>query len=64
MHNYKFLVFLGVNNTKYPADNYKGLILPNFRFSQTKSLSTYYLTSVNLYIKKNLKLIPGSKSTI
>ena len=63
MHNYSFPFFLGINNTKYPADNYKGLILPNLKFSQTKSLSTCCLTSINLYIKKNLRLIPSSKST-
>ena len=64
MCNYKFPFFLGINNTKYPANNYKGLILPNLRFLQTKSFSAYYLTSINLYIRKNLRLIPGSGLTI
>ena len=63
MHNYNFLFFLGVNNTEYPINNCKGLILPNLRFSQIKSLNTYYSTSINLYIKKNLGLIPGFRST-
>ena len=64
IYNYNFLFFFGLNNTGYPVDNYKGLILPNFRFFWTKSLNAYYLTSVNLYIRKNLRLIPGFKSTI
>ena len=64
MYSLNFLFFLGVNNTGYPANNYKGLILPTFRFSWINSFSTYYLTSVNLYIRKNLGLVPGSRSTI
>ena len=64
MYNYNFLFFLGVNNTGYPTNNYKDLILPNLRFSQIKSLSAYYSTSISLYIGKNLRLIPGSRSTI
>ena len=64
MYNYSFLFFFSVNNTKYPVNNYKGLILPNLKFSWIKSLSIYYLTSVNLYIRKNFRLIPGFKSTI
>ena len=63
MYNYNFLFFLGINNTKYPANNYKSLILPNLRFSLIKSLSAYYSTSISLYIRKNLRLIPSSKST-
>ena len=63
MYNYSFLFFLGINNTGYLTNNYKGLILLNPRFSKIKSCSTYYLTSVSLYIKKNLRLIPSFKST-
>ncbi len=64
MYNCNFLFFFGVNNTRYPTNNYKDLILFNFRFSWTKSLNTCYSISINLYIRKNLRLIPGSRSTI
>ena len=57
MHILNFLFFLNINNIKYPTNNYKGLILPNYRFSFINSLNTYYFISVNLYIKKNLRLI-------
>ena len=57
MYIFNFPFFLGINNTKYPTNNYKNLILPNYRFSLIKSLSTYYFISINLYIRKNLKLI-------
>ena len=59
MYILSFPFFLGINNTKYPANNYKGLIFPNYRFSFTNSLSTYYSVSVNLYVGKNLRLIFG-----
>ena len=58
------MFFLGVNNIRYPTNNYKDLILSNLRFFWINSFSACYLTSVNLYIRKNLKLIPGSRSTI
>ena len=61
MHIFNFLFFLNINNIKYPTNNYKGLILFNCRFSFINFLSTYYSISVNLYIKKNLKLIPSFK---
>ena len=51
------MFFLGINNTKYLTNNYKSLIFPNCRFSLINSLSTYYFVSINLYIKKNLRLI-------
>ena len=57
MHIFKFPFFLSINNTKYPADDCKGLILFNYKFSLINSLSTYYSIFINLYIKKNLKLI-------
>jgi len=28
-----FLFFLGINNTRYPANNYNGLIYPFYKFS-------------------------------
>ena len=64
MYNYSFPFFFSVNNTGYPANNYKNLILSNLRFSWIKSLSACYLTSINLYIGKNLRLILGSKLII
>ena len=57
MHFFSFPFFLGINNIKYSANNYKGLILSNYRFSLINSLSIYYFISINLYIKKNLKFI-------
>ena len=63
MHSYSFLFFLGVNNTRYPVNDCKGLILFNLRFFWTKSYSTCCLTFISLYIGKNLGLIPGFKST-
>ena len=64
MHIFSFLFFLSINNAKYPTNNCKSLILPNYKFSFTNSLSAYYSISVNLYIKKNLRLIPGFKLII
>ena len=49
--------FLNINNIKYPTNNYKGLILFNYRFSLINPLSAYYFVFINLYIKKNLKFI-------
>ena len=57
MHIFSFPFFLNINNTKYPTNNYKDLILFNCRFSFINFLSTYYFIFINLYIKKNLKLI-------
>ena len=57
MYILNFPFFLNINNTKYPANNYKGLILFNYRFSFIKILNTYYSFFINLYIRKNLKLI-------
>ena len=54
---FNFLFFLDINNIKYPTNNYKGLIFPNCRFSFINFLNTYYFILVNLYIRKNLKLI-------
>ena len=45
-------------------NNYKGLILFNYRFSLINSLNTYYFISINLYIKKNPKLIFSFKLII
>ena len=57
MYIFSFPFFLDINNTKYPTNNCKGLIFPNYRFSFIKSLSAYYSVSVNLYIGKNFRLI-------
>ena len=57
MYIFNFLFFLGVNNIKYSTNNYKNLNLFNYKFSLINSLNTYYFISVNLYIKRNLKLI-------
>ena len=64
MYSCNFPFFFGVNNTGYPTNNCEGLILLSLRFSLIKSLSAYCLTSVNLYIRKNLRLIPGSRLII
>ena len=61
MHIFSFLFFLNINNIRYPTNNYKGLIFPNYRFSFINSLSTYYSVSVSLYIKKNFRLISSFK---
>ena len=57
MYILSFLFFLNINNTKYSTNNYKDLIFPNYRFSFINSLNTYYSVSINLYIRKNLRLI-------
>ena len=64
MYIFNFPFFLGINNTKYSINNCKGLIFSNCRFSFINSLSTYYSVSVNLYIRKNLKLISSFKLII
>ena len=64
MHILNFPFFLNINNTKYFTNNYKNLILSNCRFSLINSLSTYYFIFINLYIGKNLKLIPSFKLII
>ena len=61
MYIFSFLFFLGINSTKYSINNCKGLILSNYRFSFINFLSTYYFVLVNLYIKKNFRLIPSFK---
>ena len=48
----------------YLANNYKGLIFPNYKFSFINSLSIYYSVFINLYIRKNLKLISSFKLII
>ena len=64
MHILSFLFFFGINNTRYPADDYEGLILLNYKFSLINSLSIYYSIFISLYIKKNLKLISSFKLII
>ena len=64
MHIFNFLFFLGINNTKYSTNNCKDLIPFNYRISLINSLNTYYSVSVNLYIKKNFKLISSFRLII
>ena len=61
MYIFNFLFFLNINNTKYFINNYKGPILLNYRFSLINFLSTYYSVFINLYIRKNFRLIPSFK---
>ena len=64
MHILSFPFFLGINNTKQPINNCENLIFPNCRFSLINSLNTCCFISVNLYIKKNLKLVFGFRLII
>ena len=64
MYILSFLFFLGINNTKYFANNYKNLILSNCKFSFIKFLNTYYLVFINLYIKKNFRLVFSFRLTV
>ena len=64
MYIFNFPFFLSINNTKYPTNNCKGLIFFNCRFSFINSLSAYYSVFINLYIGKNLGLIPSFKLII
>ena len=64
MYILSFPFFLNINNARYSTNNYKSLILFNYRFSFINSLSTYYSISVNLYIKQNLKFVPSFKLII
>ena len=57
MYIFSFPFFLNINSIRYFANNYKGLILFNYGFSFINFLNTYYFIFINLYIKKNLKLI-------
>ena len=61
MYILSFPFFLSINNTKYFINNCKSLILFNYRFSFINSLSIYYFIFINLYIKKNLRLILSFK---
>ena len=59
MYIFSFLFFLGINNTKQPTNNCEGLILFNYRFSFINFLNVYYSVFINLYIRKNLRLVPS-----
>ena len=59
MHIFNFPFFFGMNNTKYPADDYNGWIYPFLRFSLMNSLKAKFFIFVNLYIKKNFRTILG-----
>ena len=61
MYILNFPFFFGINNTKYPTDNYNGQIYPFLRFSLINSLKAKFSVSVNLYIGKNFNIIPSFK---
>jgi len=48
MYMLSFPFFLGINNTKYPTDNYNGLIYPFYKFSWINSLSATNSVLVSL----------------
>ena len=62
MYSLSFPFFFGTNSIKYPTNNCDGLIRFNLRFSYTNSFSAWCSIFISLYIKKNLRLIPSSKS--
>jgi len=64
MHNLSFLFFFGMNSIRYPTNDCNSLIYLNLRFSCINSFSAWCFVSVNLYIKKNLGLVPSSRSII
>ena len=64
MYILNFPFFLNINNIKYFTNNYKGLIVLNRRFSPINFLSAYYSVSINLYIKKDFRLIVGNKGKL
>ena len=64
MHILNFLFFFGINNTKYPTNDYNGWIYPFLRFSLTNSLKAKFSVSINLYIRKNFSIIPSFKSIL
>ena len=53
--NFPFL--FGINNTKYPINNYNGQIYPFLRFSLTNSFKAKFSIFINLYIKKNFNTV-------
>ena len=59
MHILNFPFFFGMNNTRYPTNNYDGRIYPFFRFSLTNFFKAKFFVSVNLYIRKNFSVIPS-----
>ena len=59
-----FPFFFRTNSTRYPANNYNGLIYPLHKFSWINSLSATNSVLVSLQIKKNFKLIPSSNSIL
>ena len=64
MHILNFLFFFGINNTKYPANNYNSWIYLFFKFSLTNSFKAKFSISVNLYIKKNFSVVLSFKSIL
>ena len=57
MHILNFPFFFGINNTRYPINNYNSRIYPFLRFSLTNFFKAKFFISVNLYIKKNFSVI-------
>ena len=61
MHILNFPFFFGINNTRYPTNDYNSWIYPFLRFSLTNSLKAKFSISVNLYIKKNFSIVFSSR---
>ena len=61
MYILNFPFFFGINNTKYPTNNYNGWIYSFLKFSLTNSFKAKFSVSINLYIGKNFGIIPGFK---
>jgi len=64
MHSLSFPFFFSMNNIKYPTNDYNSLIYLNLRFSYINSFSAWCSISISLYIKKNLRLVLGSRLII
>ena len=61
MHILNFPFFFGINNTRYPVNNYNNQIYPFLKFSLTNSFKAKFSVFINLYIKKKFSVIPSFK---
>ena len=59
MYILNFLFFFGINNTKYPTNNFNGWIYPFLKFSLINSFKAKFSVFINLYIKKNFSTVPS-----
>ena len=57
MYILNFPFFFGINNTRYPADDYNSCIYPFLKFSLINSLKAKFSVFINLYIRKNFSVI-------